>query len=42
MHGFELRRLDSGALLVTRWGLARELPDLEAVARFAERVGVLP
>jgi hypothetical protein len=32
MLGAGLYRLEGGAFLLTRWGLARELPDLGAVA----------
>ena len=44
MRGFELHTLseaDGGtAYLVRRWSMTRELPDLPAVAAFAERAGV--
>ena len=39
LRGFVLRKLDTGAYIVTRWQLCRELADLDAVARFATLVG---
>jgi hypothetical protein len=38
--GYELRRLDSGAWLVSRWDLSREMTQAE-LAHFAQRAGVL-
>ena len=39
IQGFTLVCMDCGALLVGRWGFARELPDLNHVAVFVEQVG---
>lgn len=41
LKGFELRQLASGAWLVTKWNLTREVggPGLEAVEAFAAQVG---
>ncbi len=38
-RGYELKRTDSGALLIARWGLSRELRDVAAVEDFARQVG---
>lgn len=43
LRGFELIILDrpgSAVYCVGRWGLLKELDDLDAVEQFAERVGV--
>ena len=37
-RGFDLQRRPSGALLISRWGRAREF-DLEGVETFARKVG---
>ena len=37
--GYALHELADGSFLVTKWGLARPLPDLYAVSRFATQVG---
>lgn len=39
LHSFVLRKLDDGSYIVTRWGLCRELADLDGVARFVGLVG---
>lgn len=41
LKGFELRQLASGAWLVTKWNLTKEVggPGLEAVEAFAAQVG---
>ena len=41
LAGFELRRLDGGGWLVSRWNLMREL-DQAALAQFAQRIGAQP
>jgi len=40
MKGHELNRLDDGRYLVSRWGLTKVLPNLQAVSEFARQVGV--
>lgn len=37
--GCELHRLAAGGWLLTRWGLARELPDLAAVDALLRQMG---
>jgi len=37
--GFTLHTLSSGGFVLGRWGLARELPDLAAVAALLLRLG---
>ena len=39
LRGFVLRKLATGEFIVTRWGLCRELADIDAVARFTALVG---
>lgn len=39
LRGFELRRLDGGGWLITRWNLSREAAHLDAVAAFTRQVG---
>lgn len=39
LAGCELHRLASGGWLLTRWGLARELPDLAAVGALLRQMG---
>ncbi|MBG6082717.1 hypothetical protein [Rubrivivax gelatinosus] len=38
--GAKLHRLAGGGFLVSRWGWARECPDLAAVGAFLKRLGV--
>lgn len=38
--GFELHQLADGSYLVARWGLTRELADLDAVRQFLARMGM--
>ena len=38
--GCGLHELASGAFLLTRWGLSRELPDMRAVAGLLAQMGV--
>ena len=40
-RGYELRRADTGALLIVRWGLTRELYGIEAAENFARQVGAI-
>ena len=40
LRGYELKRTAEGTFIVHRWGLTRELDCLDAVARFAQQVGV--
>lgn len=37
--GCGLHELSSGGYLLTRWGLAKELPDLRAVGDLLRRIG---
>lgn len=39
LAGCELHRLASGGWLLTRWGLARALPDLAAVGALLRQMG---
>lgn len=39
LKGFELRRMESGALLICRWNLSRELSGIETAGDFARQVG---
>lgn len=39
LRGFVLRKLATGEFVVSCWQLFRELPDLDAVERFASLVG---
>lgn len=41
LRGYELRELESGALLIVRWGLGREFATLDAVERFGRQVGAI-
>lgn len=40
LRGYELRRTAEGMFIVHRWGLTRALDSLDAVAGFAQQVGV--
>ena len=40
LAGCTLHELASGGFLLCRWGLAKELPDLRAVAALLSRMGV--
>lgn len=42
-RGYELRELDSGAWLISKWNLTREIsgPGLEGVEAFAGQVGAV-
>jgi hypothetical protein len=40
MNGFQARKLDGGAWLISRWNLCKELPDRSAAAEFLRRAGV--
>lgn len=40
LQGMQLHRLEGGRLLVTRWGLARELADVDEAARWLRTMGV--
>ena len=40
-RGYELRRADTGALLIVRWGLVRELHGMDAAENFARQVGAI-
>lgn len=42
LQAFVLRKLDEGGFIATRWGICRELPDLESVERFAVLIGAAP
>lgn len=37
--GYQLQRLEDGALLMTRWGLARKFADREVAAAFLTSIG---
>ena len=39
LAGFELREVQ-GAFVISKWGLLRVLPDLQAVIRFCKDAGV--
>lgn len=39
LRGHELHQLADGTFLVRRWGLTRDLSDLDAVEAFARQVG---
>lgn len=39
LKGFELHHLHGDSVMVTRWGLARVLRDLQAAERFLQTVG---
>ena len=39
LAGFELVRLADGTFLVSRWGMAKHLPDAHAVQHFLRQVG---
>ena len=39
LRGFVLRKIDDGTFVCTRWGMFRELQNLDAVERFAGLVG---
>ena len=40
LRGYELKRTAEGTFIVHRWGLTRALDSLDAVASFAQQVGV--
>lgn len=40
LQGMQLHRLEGGRLLITRWGLARELADVDEAARWLRSLGV--
>ena len=40
LRGYELKRTGDGTFIVHRWGLTRALDSLDAVASFAQQVGV--
>lgn len=39
LSGYVLRKIDDGSYVVSRWGMFRELLDLDACERFAGLVG---
>ena len=39
LQGFVLRKIDDGSFVCSRWGMFRELQNLDAVERFAGLVG---
>ncbi|MFO1326069.1 MAG: hypothetical protein U1F56_01835 [Rubrivivax sp.] len=41
LRDYELRQTETGALLVVRWALSRELPDIDAAETFAHQVGAV-
>ena len=40
LRGYALKRMAEGTFIEHRWGLTRALHSLDAVARFAQQVGV--
>lgn len=40
VRGIELKQIDGGRFSVVRWGLSRTLNSLDAVAAFAQQMGV--
>lgn len=42
LQGVQLHRLEGGRLLVTRWGLTRELDTIDDAARFLAEMGIEP
>ena len=40
LRGYELKRTAEGTFIVHRWGLTRALDSLDAVASFAQQMGV--
>ena len=39
IKGYTLRRIEGGPLLIGKWGMVREVRDLDAVEQFARQVG---
>lgn len=39
LRGYVLRKIDGGGFVCSRWGMFRELQNLDAVERFAGLVG---
>lgn len=40
LHGIVIHQLADGGFLVCRWGMAKDVPDLDALSRFLHTMGV--
>lgn len=40
LHGIAVHQLADGGFIVCRWGMSKDVPDLDALARFLFTMGV--